>query len=146
MKKYLIIGILLFGVNAFAQTPTPIPYCGPIIFKFLDKPDVRCGKLCWKTGRHIWVWSGCKPLYDHFANPVPTPTPTPVICATGCCKGNGVPTCVCPCPRPTPTACSGTPCDCGLAGWCTTWYPVTDTTICARCNAKQLLELKNKGK
>lgn len=110
--------ITLIAVQAMAE---------PIFFGFNDAKvcaaynkvapcKVRCGNFKYREAKQEYVWTDC-PIWERLflraASPTPVPSPTMT-------------------PTPKPSPCKN-PCDCGLPGWCQTWIPETDTTLCARC-------------
>lgn len=79
---------------------------------------IRCGNFKFRKEVKQYLWRDCPGLMKLFTAPGPEPTPKPIPTST---------------PNPFPTATCTNPCDCGTPGWCLTWIPETDTTLCARC-------------
>jgi len=88
----VVVAAMLAGADAYGQTGVPdgdVP-CGPVVFRFTDEAtctrlglgeapcERRCGRLCWRPQRGIWVWlqdkKGCP---GGLPMPTPTPSPTP---------------------------------------------------------------------
>jgi hypothetical protein len=104
-----------------SPAPSPAPkLCGPLKIQVKDPATcaarglvapckIRCGRLCWRSGRGEWEWLGCKPLQRLWPTPTPAqaaspkPTVKPMVRWT-------------PSPGPTLNAC-----DRGVPGWCYYW-------------------------